>query len=127
MVAEAYVAVDVEKAVRAWARSLGFTAFFGTNNSGSFPQVVIQRVAGPDEDCLMQFDVWGGTKAEAATVAADLRSALSGLSSYDFDGIRLHAASDASARWLPDPESDRPRYIVEATVTASSTASDLDF
>lgn len=115
MVAEVYVAVDVEKAVRAWARAQGFTAFFGVNNNGTFPQLVIQRVAGPDSDVLVQFDVWGGTKAEAAATAASLRTALTGLSSYDFDGIRLHGASDPSARWLPDPDSDRPRYIVEAS------------
>lgn len=120
MVAEAYVAVDVEKAVVAWARAQGFVAFFGVNNGGSFPQAIIQRVAGPDSDVLIQFDVWGGTKAEAAATAANLRTALTGLSSYDHDGIRLHGVSDPSARWLPDPDSDRPRYIVEASFHATA-------
>lgn len=120
MVAEAYIAVDVEKAVRAWARAQGFVAFFGVNNNGTFPQVVIQRVAGPDEDCLIQLDVWGGTKAEAAAADAALRTALTALSSYDHDGIRLHGATDPSSRWLPDPNTDRPRYIVETSVTATA-------
>lgn len=120
MVAEPYVAVDVEKAVRAWARGAGFTAFFGVNNNGAFPQIVIQRIAGPDDDCLIQFDVWGGTKAEAAQAAADLATALNGLSTFDHDGIRLHDAAWERTRWLPDPQSDTPRYIAEATFTATA-------
>lgn len=120
MVAEAYVAVDVEKAVRAWCRDAGFTAFFGVNNGGSFPQVVIMRVAGSDEECLIQFDVWADTKQAASDTAALLRTKLSELSNFDIAGIRLHGSSESTARWLPDDLSDKPRYIVEATVSATS-------
>lgn len=120
MVAEPYTAVDVESAVRQWTRDEGFTAFFGANNNGSFPQIVIHRVAGPDDDCLIEWTVWGGTKQEAADTEAALRTSLSGLSNYVHDGIRLHGASDPTSRWLPDPDSDRPRYIVEASVTATA-------
>lgn len=120
MVAEPYTAVDVESAVRQWTRDQGFVAFFGVNNNGTFPQITLQRIAGPDDDCLIQWDVWGGTKAEAATTEASLRTALTGMSVYVHDGVRLHGASDPTSRWLPDPDSDRPRYIVEASITATA-------
>jgi hypothetical protein len=120
---EARPAVDVESAVRQWCRDRGFTTFFGTNNNGAFPQVIVRRISGPDDDCLIQFDVWadqGGGKKQAADEAARLATELSGLSSYDHDGVRLYDADWLSTRWLPDPTSDRPRYIVEATLFATA-------
>ena len=120
---EARTAVDVEAAVRQWCRTLDFTAFFGTNNNGDFPQVIIQRIAGPDDDCLIQFDVWadeGAGKKQAADEAARLATELTGLSGFDHDGTRLHDASWTSTRWLPDEASDRPRYIVEAIFFATA-------
>ena len=120
---ESRTAVDVEAAVRQWCRDHDFTAFFGTNNNGDFPQVIIQRVAGPDNDCLIQFDVWaaeGGGKKQAADEAARLATELTGLSGFDHDGVRLHDATWTSTRWLPDEISDRPRYIVEARVFATA-------
>lgn len=121
MVAEQYVAVDVEAAVRTWSRAQGFTTFFGVNNHGTFPQVVLFKVRGDVAGSLIQFDVWGDTKVAARTAAGTLATALSGLSTYDTDGVRLHGADVLNdGQWLPDPATDRPRYIVEATVTATS-------
>jgi hypothetical protein len=120
MVAEAYVAVDVEKACRQWARDGGFVTFFGVNNNGTFPQVVVQRVGGPDDEARIQWDVWGGTKQQAAATAADLATGLSALARYAFDGIRLHGAQVDGVRWVPDPDSDRARYIVDTVVTATA-------
>jgi hypothetical protein len=121
MVAEAYVAVDVEKAVRTWLRSHGFTAFFGTNNNGSFPQVVLWKIRGNSDGSFLQFDVWGGTKEQAAQTANNLALTLSGMSTVVVDGIRLHGAVVTNdGQWLPDPQTDRPRYVVEATVVATA-------
>lgn len=121
MVAEAYVAVDVEKAIRAWVRAQGFTAFFGVNNNGTFPQVVLWKIRGDSDSALLQFDVWGGTKEQAAQTAAALSTALSGLTTTVVEGIRLHGANVVNdGQWLPDPQSDRPRYVVEATVAATA-------
>jgi hypothetical protein len=118
--AEQYTAVDVDSAVRAWARDvLTVPVFFGVNNDGEFPQIVVMRLFGPDSDARFQFDVWGGTKDAAATVAADLATALNGCR-YDTTAVRLHGANWESTRWFPDPETDRPRYIVEAVVTATA-------
>lgn len=118
MVAETSTAVDVEKAVRQWTRDAGFAAWFGATSR--LPEVVLQRVGGTDEEALIQFDCWADTKAAAATLSADLATALTGLASYDHVGIRLHAAVWLGTRWLPDSVSDTPRYIVEATFTATA-------
>lgn len=129
---ESRTAVDVEGAVAQWCKDAGFTTFFGVKNNGTFPQVVVQRISGPDDDVLIQFDVWAaprrsdgsippaGSKKAAADAAASLASALTGLSTYVHDGVRLHNATWTSTRWFPDPTSDRPRYIVEATIFAAA-------
>lgn len=114
MVAETHTAVDVEKAARQWARDQGFQAWFGA--TGRRPEVVLTRVGGTDEQARIQFDCWSDTKAGAATLAADLATALTGLTGYDHDGIRLHGASWEGTRWLPDDVSDTPRYILDAII-----------
>lgn len=120
---EERTAVDVEGAVKQWCIDRGFTTFFGVNNNGSFPQVVVQRVSGPDQDVLIQFDVWaekGAGKKSAADEAARLATDLTGLAGYNHAGVRLHDALWTGTRWLPDEASDRPRYIVEATFFATA-------
>ena len=126
MVAEPRVFVDVEGAVRAWAREALDTdrVFFGpVSSQGS--QIVLFRIAGPDDRCLIQFDVWASTKAGAAELAAELATAADAMSRYEHEGVLLHGASVLSSRWQPDFESDTPRYIVEAVFTATSTG-DVD-
>lgn len=125
MVAEAVVHVDVEGAVRTWLRSAlpDVRVMFGVNNAASFPQITFFRVAGTDEDALFQFDVWGGKgagKASVADVAADLATALDGLSGYVAAGVRLHGADKPRVSWLPEPVTDRPRYVVEASIFATA-------
>jgi hypothetical protein len=127
MVAEAAVWVDVEAAVRAWARdnvaSVNRRVFFGANNRVAFPQIVLTRIGGPDDACLIQFDCWGATKEDSATVAADLATEADALARYTEDGTVLHGAAVEAIRWSPDPESDQPRHIVDVTFTATATAS----
>lgn len=125
MVAEARTWVDVEGAVRAWVREvlpgIEGRAFFAFNNSAVMPQVVLFRVAGPDDACLVQFDVWASVKATAAEIAADLASAADALSHYAASGVQLKGARVEGLRWQPDPESVTPRYIVETTFAAYSS------
>lgn len=122
MVAEAREWVDVEVATREWVRdaldTLGRRAFFGYSNAAVLPQVVVQRVGGVDTACRMQFDVWNDSKATACAVALQLASALDALASYSFQGVQLKGAVVEQVRWLPDDESDAPRYIVEAVIAA---------
>lgn len=121
MVAEAVVWVDVESAVRAWAReAVTDRTFFGAAK-GNEPQIVLRRIGGPDSDCLIQFDCWASSKAAAATLAADLATAADALVRYEHDGVMLHTAVVESSRWLPDGE-DHPRYIVDVTFVATPTS-----
>ena len=126
MVAEPRTWVDVESAVRAWARealpALDGHVFFGASNDAAMPQVVLTRIAGPDDRCVIQFDVWAETKAAAAVLAAELATAADGLARYAHENTVLHGARVESVRWQPDEESDTPRYVVDATYTASATS-----
>jgi len=117
--------VDVEGAIRSWIReaipSVNSRVFFGTNDTvfkNKQSQIVLFRVAGPDDDCLIQCDVWAATKAEAAALAAELATAADALARYSWEGVLLLSATVDSVRWLPDEAADTPRYIVEMTIFA---------
>lgn len=136
MVAEPRIYVDVEAAVRAWAREAVASipnvyqqgrVFFGANpalaNQGA-TQIVLERISGPDDECLIQFDVWSGKskRASAATTAAALATAADALGRYVHGStLLLGARVENPGRWLPDEASDMPRYVVEVTFVAFST------
>jgi hypothetical protein len=124
MFAEPRTWVDVEGAICPWARSvlpaLDERVFFGVSNDAPLPQVVLTRISGPDDRCLVQFDCWGETKAASAQLAADLATAIDTLTRHVDDETVLHGARLEGVRWQPDQESDTPRYVVEATFTASA-------
>jgi hypothetical protein len=146
MAAEQYP--DVEGALRTWLRGqatitalVGQRVFFGVPrkaNEASFPMIVVRRVGGTDDGseapvdrALIQFDAWGsldasgnGDKAAATTLVNTLRAL--------FFTVRGRTALTATVAafgitvvggplWLPDPDNDRPRYVVTAEVTAIST------
>lgn len=126
MVAEPRIYVDVEAAVRAWAReemtSLSGRVFFGFPEKYTYPLITLQRVSGTDDDCLIQFDVWAATKAAAATTAAELATAADALGRYVYGStLLLGARVENPGRWLPDEQSDTPRYLVEVAFMAFST------
>lgn len=122
MVAEPSIWVDVESAVRDWARnavaSVNRRVFFGFNDKAAMPQVVVFRIAGPDDRVLIQFDVWAHTKALAAATAAELATAADGLGRSVHGGVVLLGANVEGSRWQPDEQSDKPRYVVDVTFTA---------
>lgn len=125
MVAEAKTFVDVESAVREWARDavplVDRRVFFAANNKVDAPQIVVFRVAGTDEDCLLQFDCWAPKKQQASDIAIELQMAAHGLGRYESaGGVILHGMRVDNSRWLPDEESKSARYVVEITVTAMS-------
>lgn len=124
MFAEPRTWVDIEPALRAWARqavpSVSGRIFLGVSNRAAFPQVVLFRIAGADDQCLIQWDVWGGDLAEVAAVATELATALDAMSRFTHSGVLLHGARVDTVRRQPDEESDRARYIVESTVTATA-------
>lgn len=122
MVAEPRVWVDIEPAVRAWLRdavtSAGDRVFMSFNEKAAMPQASVERIAGPDDACLMQLSAWGAHKADAAQLAAELATVADALGRYAHDGVVLLGARVEDVRNLPDVESDTPRYVVDVTITA---------
>lgn len=122
-VAEPHAWVDVEGAVREWARLVlalvDGRVFFGAAKA-ALPQVVLQRLGGVDGEAFIQFDVWGSDKAQAAAAAAEVAEAVDALDRYDSDDgtTTLLGARVDNIRWLPDPDDDRARYVVDATFVA---------
>lgn len=119
MPAEATVFTDADVAVRAWARTQATDAagrvFFGVNNTAAFPQIVVARLGGRDESAGYTFHVWGGTKAQADQCAAQLATAIDAADRYTTAGVTIHSAAVDGVVWRPDPESDRPRKVIDAT------------
>lgn len=124
MVAEPRTWVDVEALVRQYLRDavpeLGRRVFFGADARAELPQAVVFRIAGPDDSALVQVDVWAATKAEAAAVATVVAGALDRAARFVHDGAVLVGASVDNIRWMPDDDSNLPRYIVESTVFATA-------
>lgn len=67
---------------------------------------------------LIQFDVWGGTKAQARTIAATIAAVVDGLAGYTAADGHIAGTSPGPIRYVPDETfvPQRPRYVVEATI-----------
>ncbi len=131
---------DPEGAVRTNLRGktpAGNRVFFGVPKGAteaSWPMIVVQRVGGgadrsdaPVDVCLIQLDCWGtfgasgdGDKAGATALLNSARAALEAMGTDQpiVAGTQLHGANVESVLWLPDPDNDRPRYVVTAEVTS---------
>lgn len=133
---------DVEGAMRTYLRAasnvhalVGNRVFFGVPKSPTWPLVTVALAGGiddpsdaPVDQSLLQIDCWGeinesgtGIKAGATALVNAVRSAVWRLnhSTYRTSGCVLHGGAVVSAVWLPDPDTDRPRYSVTAEVTAT--------
>jgi hypothetical protein len=74
----------------------------------------------PEQQVRMQFDCWGKTRAQAGDIARTLIAELEDCARTGgrvINGTYLGAAATTSMRWLPEPDSDTPRYIVDALIT----------
>ena len=123
MVAEAITAVPVTAAVKTWTADVtGVPVGRGFNDASGYPQIRVSRFGGPDESCLFQFDILGsqGSVVALETLAALLASELTALANYSTGGVLLHGARWDDSRWAPEPTTDRPRFIVTATFTATA-------
>jgi Protein of unknown function (DUF3168) len=122
MVAEAKLWGDVDGTVRSWARSalpqFNGRVFFAANNKAPFPQLVLWRISGRDEEALIQFDVWEHNKAQASALAAAVATAVDSVAGYLVNGVQLKSARVEEINWIPDEEGDDPRYVVQATFSA---------
>lgn len=138
-------ALDLDGLVRAYLRSIpadGATrTFFAIDRDGRFPQCILTPVLGSVDQAtemattLAQIDVWGysrqdrkpgGDRAATARLATAL---VAHLRAYDTDpsvpqfsshGGRLVGITVASGpTFRPDPEAERPRYLIEASFHAT--------
>jgi hypothetical protein len=124
MVAEPRTWVGVMECVRAWARSvlpsLSGRVFFNFNKAAPMPQIVLRRIAGPDDRSLFQFNVYAALGNEAEETEGLLCTAIDQLSRYVQNGVFLHGAVVEDVRWQPDPEANTPCYVVDATFFATA-------
>lgn len=92
------------------------------------PAVVAFQIAGgpinrkdlPEQQVTIQFDCWGTSRLQASTLALTVIGELENLALYGgrvIDGVYLGTISTTNMRWLPEPDSDTPRYIVDALIT----------
>lgn len=134
---------DPELAVRDYLRAdatvnglIGNRIFFGAPRNGAPTTAfaTVRRVAGQDDLSeapldlsQLQIDCWGqkatqgpgGSKASANALRAAVRGALREIRGTTTQGSTvLYGANVIGDVWAPDPESDRPRYVVTAEVTA---------
>lgn len=130
---------DAEPLCKAWALTTsvaalvtrpdtGVSIYLSMPSSAPVPALVITRVGGapraradlPQDAARMQFDCWGKSRAQAAAICHALISELDSLAragGFSDGDARLAAAEVISMLWLPDPQSDTPRYVVIAVVT----------
>lgn len=93
------------------------------------PVVLVNLIGGgpsnkgdlPTSRYRFSFDVIGNTREVADEIARALMSELvwlgQGGPGQICDGVYLGAADVLNMRWQPDPDSDTPRYIVDALIT----------
>ncbi len=131
---------DTESVVKRWLlttsvasllmRSAGqYSIYLAMPPASPNPALTVSLVSGgPDRNDLpqqtdrIQFDCWGLTRDQAGLISRTLIAELESLArsgSYidPTSGAYLGCARVVSKRWLPDPESDTPRYIVDALIT----------
>ncbi len=106
----------------------GAAIFLAMPSGAPNPVILINQVGGnpnarddlPLATTRLSFDVYGRTRAQASQIAHALIAELDALArygSFSDGGMTLYHAQVAGSRWLPDPDSDTPRYIVDALVT----------
>lgn len=132
---------DVDKAVKAWlmvstvaplvtrTSDSGISIYLAMPPAAPKPSVVFRRVGGgprpskdfPEERIRYSFDCWGLTRDDSGLVARTLVEELESLArdgvALPLYGVTLYAAEVIAMRWLPDPDSDSPRFIVDALIT----------
>lgn len=133
---------DVENLVKQWVLTTpvaplltrtdgGTSIFLAMPASSPLPALVLSRVGGaprassdvPEDAARMTFNCWGTTRTQCGQIARTLMAELENLSQtggFVSGDARLVAAQVLNMFWLPDPESDTARYIVDATVVTVS-------
>jgi hypothetical protein len=130
---------DVENVVKSWLSTTdvaamvtrpggGLSIFLAMPSSAPMPCLVLRRVGGgpvprsdlPTDRARMSFSCWGDTRVSAGSLARAVVAecdSLGRMSPWVSGPTTLYGADVLSVLWLPDPDSDKPRYIVDALVT----------
>jgi len=130
---------DTETVVKTWLLSSdvaplllrsdgGYSIYNAMPPKAPIPALVMFQVAGgprtrkdlPEQQVRMQFDCWGKTRKEAGDIARTLIGELENCALTGgrvIGGVYLGTAVTQMMRWLPEPDSDTPRYIVDALIT----------
>jgi hypothetical protein len=138
----AVVYADAEALAKAWALSTslaplltrtggGVSIFLAMPTSAPIPALVLHRAGGaprarkdlPEDAARIQFDCWGNTRAQAGEICRTLVAELESIArsgGFSDGDARLAAAEVTSVFWLPDEQSDTPRYIVDALLITLS-------
>lgn len=125
----------IEQAVKSWLmttdvaplvqRGAGvFSIYLAMPPAAPVPAVVVSLIGGgprpradlPVSRYRLSFDCWGSSRDEASLIARTLLAALGDLSGVTVDGVTLGGADVINMVWLPDPDSDTARYIVDALI-----------
>lgn len=93
----------------------------------TYPLAVVQRVGGnPEPRWLdkadLQVDVWAATRAEARDSAANAFASLmtmeGAIDTGTVQGVVTGVLPGSGLRWLPDEDTEQPRYTFSVLVTA---------
>lgn len=106
----------------------GYSIYNGMPPASPNPAVIAWQVDGgpaarkdiPEQETRIQFDCWGKSRAEAGLIARTLMAELENVARTGgriIGGVYFGTASVSNMRWLPEPDSDTPRYIVDALIT----------
>lgn len=106
----------------------GIAIFNAMPKNYTLPSVALFQVTGgptplkdlPEQLARIQFDCWASTRSEARNIALQIAAELDNIQRNGgpvINGVYLGATSVPTLRWLPDPDSDTPRYIVDALIT----------
>lgn len=120
--------MSVAAAFRDWLRAQGYAASAGGPAQQDGLEIVAHDITstGDTSDAVVlhraqvQFDVWGGGYGDAAVLAEWLRRRLAGLRGDTPLTSSVTVLGDAAVTgpgFLPDPEADRPRFVLTAAVT----------
>lgn len=102
--------------------------FFAAPDTAEYPLVTLGRIGGGRDraanidQALIQINVWGSPRDKAScwTATAAVLGALRDLDATPATvagkGV-LHSAGESSYAWLPDPASERARYVITVPVT----------
>jgi hypothetical protein len=106
----------------------GYSIYNAMPPAAPIPAVIAFQISGgpaarkdlPEQQTLIQFDCWGKTRQQAGDIARLLMSELEWCARSGgriIGGVYLGTCAVQNMRWLPEPDSDTPRYVVDALIT----------